>query len=104
MLISLREAGDLSLQITLAAAAIICGTSVAMMAARSEPKTHEALDLSRPVLWESGPVRIDRQEQILTITVRPPAAQTASNTCSDAIGLRVACDLVAANRRPSQTL
>lgn len=100
MLITFRETADLSLQIALAVAVVVCGTSLATVAANSEPKPRQVIDVGRPVLWDPTPVRVDRQEHLLTITVRPPASQAAAAICSDAIGLRIACDLVS-NRRPS---
>lgn len=104
VLISFRDAAELSFQIMLAVAIVVSGTALATVTAKSKQKFRPVIDVSRPALWEAGPVRIDRQEQVLTITVRKPATmggQAASALCSDAIGLRVACDLVTVDRRPS---
>jgi hypothetical protein len=104
LLISFREAADLSFQIVIAVTVVVCGTALATVTAKGKQKPRQLIDVSRPVLWEAGPVRIDRQEQLLTITVRKPATtdgKAANSLCSDAIGLRIACDLVAVDRRPS---
>ena len=104
MLISFREAADLSLQIAIAVAVVVFGTSIAAVTASSKQTPQPVLDVSRPVLWESEPARIDHRQPLLTITVRPARTtdgQAANALCSDAIGLRIDCDLVAASRRPS---
>lgn len=104
LLISFREAAELGFQIATAVAVVICGTSIATIAAQSHLKPQQLIDVNRPVLWAAEPVRIDRQTQLLTITIHKPAVmdgQVANAVCSDAIGLRIACDLVAVDRNPS---
>lgn len=99
MLISFREAADLSFQIVLAVGAVACGMSLAIVAAKSE-QPRQMIDVSRPVLWEASIVRVDRHKP-LTITVNTAANRPEGDLCSDAIGLRISCNLLKTAHRPS---
>lgn len=102
MLISFREAADLTLQILIAMSVVASATALATVTAKSQQKPRPLIDVSRPALWEDAPTRIDRHERLASLgKPAAPAGKTAGAPCSNAIGLRVACDLVASSRRPS---
>lgn len=95
MFISFREAADLSAQIALSVGVVVVGMSIAAVTARSEQKHVPVLDVTRPVLWASTPILVDRQEKLFKIGVRTASAGNPSDDiCSDAIGLRMTCELI----------
>lgn len=94
-----REAADVSFQIVLAVGAVAFGMSLASVAAKSE-QPRQMVDVSRPVLWEASVVRVDRHEP-LTLTINTAANQPEGDLCSDAIGLRISCNLLKTTHRPS---
>jgi hypothetical protein len=99
LLMTFREAADVSFQIVLAVGAVAFGMSLASLAAKSE-QPRQMVDVSRPVLWEASVVRVDRHEP-LTLTVNTAANQPEGDLCSDAIGLRISCNLLKTTHRPS---
>ncbi len=97
MFISFREAADLLCQMIIAVTLTAGGMTFADYVVRSERTTVSALDPDRPSLWTAGPVRIDPTAQAF---VRDDGdhllrlANVTGSTCSDAIGLRLSCDLL----------
>lgn len=103
MLISFREAADLGFQLMMAVASVAGGMAIAEVATKPRLMQSTTIDISRPTLWASSPTYVDRQSPLLPITNMSveTASQTAVGTCSDAIGLRIACDLLATGPRRS---
>jgi hypothetical protein len=89
MFISLREAGDLCLQMVLALALILGGMALASTVVKATEQRVAAIDVNRPLLWSAGPVRV---ESIQLFAGRELAAGDGTG-CHDAIGLRISCDL-----------
>jgi len=100
LFISFREAADLSFQIVLSVSVVVGGMAIAAVA-RGDQKEIHPLDVTRPILWTSAPTRVDRHDNIFTISVKSVAsANAADDICSDAIGLRVTCELIVPERKP----
>lgn len=100
MLISFREAAELSFQIVLSVSLVVGGMSLATVTAKSSQKEIRKLDVSRPVLWTSAPVVVDRHDNFFTISVKSAStANAADDICSNAIGLRVTCELIAPSHK-----
>ena len=95
MLISFREAAELSFQIVLSVSVVVGGMAFASVTAKSSQKESHPLNVSRPVLWTSAPVIVDRHDNFFTISVKSAStANAADDICSNAIGLRVTCELI----------
>ena len=95
MLISFREAADLSFQVILAVTLTITAMATATYVIKSEQNSASPIDTGRPSLWTAGPVRIDagsqadiREDSIIQLS------SSTGGVCSDAIGLRLSCDLL----------
>lgn len=103
LLISFREAADVSFQLAIAVATVACGMAIADLAMKKSDSYQPTIDVSRSILWASMPVRIGPQHQLSNGSDRLADAepQAASGTCSDAIGLRIACALLTASPRRS---
>lgn len=99
MPISLREAADLGFQIALAVAAVVCTMAITDLSVKHGRVPGHTLDVRRPILWAAVPVRIDRENRVMTAdSAIPNKGQSEDSTCLDAIGLRMSCDLIAARR------
>jgi hypothetical protein len=97
MLISFREAADLSLQMVLAVMFTITAMTTATYVIKSERNSASPIDAARPSLWTAGPVRIDAGSQAYVREGNGgiiPLSSSTDGICSDAIGLRLSCDLL----------
>ncbi|WFR99938.1 hypothetical protein [Rhizobium tumorigenes] len=102
MLMTSREAADLGLQIILAVGAVTWGMAVADVSLRGRQTPVHIIDIGRPVLWAAVPMHIDRPDQMFAVNAATPIAPRPENgICIDAIGLRMACDLIAPRPRSS---
>lgn len=100
LFISFREAADLSLQIALSVCVVIAGMSIAAVTAKSEQRPTQKLDVTRPVLWASAPVYVDRHDDLFNIAVKSASDMKPSDDiCADSIGLRVTCELIVPDRK-----
>ncbi len=93
MFMSLREAGDLCLQITLALTLTMSGMALASTVVKGSQQQVSVIDVNRPSLWSAGPVRIESVVRSDT----PGAQEIATGEsvpCHSTIGLRISCDLL----------
>ncbi|MBY3173181.1 hypothetical protein HFO27_00675 [Rhizobium leguminosarum] len=98
MFVSPREAADLGLQIALALVLTASGMAIASSAMGGEKAGISAIDVSRPSLWTTAPMRVDPTRQAYLRADAPAAlelADGADDLCHDPIGLRLSCDLIA---------
>lgn len=93
MFISLHEAGDLCLQMTLALTLTVSGMALASTVVTATEQRVSLIDVNRPSLWPAGPVRVENAERILVSNGRDMAAGEAM-PCLNTIGLRMSCDLL----------
>ena len=102
MLMTSREAADLGFQVILAIGAVTWGMAVADVSLRGRQTPVHIIDIGRPVLWAAVPMHIDRLDQMFAVNAATPMAPRPENDiCIDAIGLRMACDLIAPRPRSS---
>ena len=97
MFIRLHEIGDLTLQLVVVLTMAAGGIAIASYAAQSAQKKGPELDVNRASIWTAEPTRIDptMQAYLREEPVLPVHLATAEDAiCSDAIGLRLSCDLV----------
>lgn len=97
MFVSFREAADICLQIALAITLTVSGMAIASYAERGKKAGISAIDVSRPSLWTTVPVRVDLTTQTYLRADAPAGlefAGGADDLCHDPIGLRLSCDLV----------
>ncbi|MBB4290702.1 hypothetical protein GGE16_002742 [Rhizobium leguminosarum] len=98
MFVSPREAADLGLQIALALALTASGMAIASSAMGGEKAGVSPIDLSRPSLWSTVPMRVDPTTQAPLRADAPTGLKLAGgrdDQCYDRIGLRLSCDLIA---------
>jgi hypothetical protein len=97
MLITFREVADLSFQMVLAVMLTIIAMTTATYVMKSERISASPINTARPSLWTAAPVRIDAGSQAYVREGNGGIIQLSSSTdgiCSDAIGLRLSCDLL----------
>ncbi len=94
MFFSLREAGDLCLQVALALTLTASGMAAASTFVKGTERRVSVIDVNRPTLWSAGPVRVDGAERIEVSDGREVAAGEEM-PCYNTIGLKISCDLLA---------
>jgi len=85
MFISLREAGDLCLQMTLALTLTVSGMVLASTVVKATEQRISVINVNRPSLWSAGPVRVENADRI-------PLSD--GRDCHNTIGLRISCHLL----------